>query len=115
MTDQCLFCKIIHAEISAEKVYEDKYVIGFKDINPKAPVHILLIPKKHLDNILGFQEEDTEILAAIFKGIKVIAKEQGIADSGFRVVVNNGEQAGQAVEHVHFHILGGRALSWPPG
>jgi histidine triad (HIT) family protein len=111
----CLFCKIINKEIKGEIIYEDDLVIAFKDINPQAPVHVLLIPKKHISGLSEIQEEDKLLLGHIPFVVKNIAKDRGIFDSGFRVVVNSGPDAGQAVDHLHFHVLGGRKLTWPPG
>ncbi|MCX7694557.1 MAG: histidine triad nucleotide-binding protein [Caloramator sp.] len=110
----CIFCKIANNEIPASKVYEDENVIAFKDINPVAPVHILIIPKKHYESVL---EIDTEgnILNNIFKVAKIIAQQMNLIDEGFRLVTNTGEKAGQTVKHIHFHLLGGRDFQWPPG
>ncbi|MBU0630870.1 MAG: histidine triad nucleotide-binding protein [Candidatus Margulisbacteria bacterium] len=109
----CLFCKIIDKEIPAGIVYEDEKIIAFNDIAPQAPVHILLVTKEHA----RFVEElaDQAVVAHIYKIAEGLAKEKNIASSGYRMVVNHGRAAGQAVDHVHFHLLGGRALFWPPG
>ena len=112
---ECLFCKIINKEIPAEIVYEDDQVLAFKDINPKAPTHILLIPKKHIDSLLNLAKADLAVISGLMKGISTIATQAGIAEDGFRLVVNQGDFAGQAVAHVHLHILGGRRLNWSPG
>lgn len=104
----CVFCKIINGEIPSTKVYEDDKVLAFKDIEPAAPVHILVIPKVHVTSLLEL--EDDELLIHINKVIKQVAREQGIAESGFRVLTNIGENGGQAVKHLHFHILGGAKL-----
>lgn len=109
----CLFCKIIKKEIPADIVYEDKKVLAFKDIAPQAPVHILVIPKEHAKNI--YELKDFSLLPALFETIREVASQKGIDQTGFRVVLNNGREAGQAVDHLHFHLLGGRPLSWPPG
>lgn len=108
--DDCLFCKIVKGEIPSTKVYEDEFVYAFKDINPEAPVHILVIPKKHIDSINKIEKEDEALIGKIFTTIKKVAEEQGIAQSGYRVVSNCGKDAGQTVMHLHFHILGGKAL-----
>ncbi|MBQ9624514.1 MAG: histidine triad nucleotide-binding protein [Clostridia bacterium] len=113
--EDCLFCKIINGEIPSEKVYEDEYVYAFKDIDPKAPVHFLVIPKKHIRSVSHLEETDGEIVGKIFLAIKKIASEQGIDKEGYRVVTNIGENAGQSVLHLHYHVLGGRSLAWPPG
>jgi len=107
MEENCIFCKIINKEIPSSVVYEDKEVLAFKDINPQAPIHIIVIPKKHYRNVL---EADSEDVSKIFEAIKKIAKEQGIEEKGFRVITNCGKDAGQTVEHLHFHILAGKKL-----
>ena len=108
----CIFCKIVGGDIPSAKVYEDDYVYAFNDIDPQAPVHIVLVPKKHYDNIKDL--DDDKIKISIFNAIQKIALDQKL-DGGFRVVCNTGEQGGQTVEHLHFHILSGRNLQWPPG
>lgn len=108
----CIFCKIVSGEIPSKVVYEDENVLAFNDIDPQAPIHIVVIPKKHFANILELN--DSSILSAIFESIKKIAAEQKMKD-GFRIVCNTGSQGGQTVEHLHFHILSGRNLQWPPG
>lgn len=112
--DNCLFCKIANKEIKASIVYEDENILAFDDINPQAPVHILIIPKKHISDLLSIQEEDKEVIFNIHKTIVKLAKEKNLGE-GFRVVVNNGKNAGQAVLHIHYHLLGGRKMQWPPG
>jgi histidine triad (HIT) family protein len=109
----CIFCKIIAKQIPSSIVYEDDKVLAFNDIAPQAPVHILVIPKKHVDTV--DQLEDMSVVADLFSVMKKIAAEKGIDESGYRIVVNHGKEAGQAVPHLHFHLLGGRKLSWPPG
>ncbi len=113
--DDCLFCKIVRGEIPSDKVYEDEMVLAFNDIDKKAPVHILVIPKKHVGSLLELGDEDAALTAHIMGVIQRIAKEMGVDKSGFRVVVNTGDDGGQTVHHLHFHILGGRSLEWPPG
>ena len=108
--EDCLFCKIIKGEIPSTKVYEDEFVYAFKDINPEAPVHILVVPKKHIESVNAIEEVDENLIGKIFLAIKKIAKEQGIAEQGYRVVSNCGKNAGQTVMHLHFHILGGKEL-----
>ena len=108
--EDCLFCKIVKGEIPSTKVYEDEFVYAFKDIHPEAPVHILVIPKKHIGSINKIEKEDEELIGKIFTTIKKVAKDQGIAESGYRVVSNCGKDAGQTVMHLHFHILGGKTL-----
>lgn len=114
MTD-CLFCKIITGEIPSNKIYEDEKVYAFTDIDPKAPVHILVIPKKHIQSILQVKAEDMEYIGAMVCAAQQIAKDQNIAEEGFRTVFNTGENGGQTVPHLHMHILGGRYMEWPPG
>lgn len=109
MTD-CLFCKIIAGEVPSTKVYEDEYVYAFKDINPLAPVHILVVPKLHITSAAEICTENSVAVAHVFEAAAKIAKEQGIAEDGYRVVTNIGENGCQSVKHIHFHILGGRKL-----
>ncbi|MGC8937418.1 MAG: histidine triad nucleotide-binding protein [Thermodesulfovibrio sp.] len=109
----CIFCRIIKKEIPSKIVYEDELVLAFEDIAPQAPVHILVIPKKHYSTLLEI--EDKELIGHIFMVIKKIAKEKGIDERGFRVVMNCNHEAGQTVYHVHFHLLAGRQMRWPPG
>lgn len=106
----CIFCKIVKGEIPSSKVYEDDSVLAFNDINPAAPVHILVIPKKHIGSAVELTEEDNELIAHIFQVIKKIADEQGL-ENGFRLVSNVGEDGGQTVKHLHFHILGKKKFS----
>lgn len=110
MTD-CVFCKIVSGEIPSKRVYEDDQVIVINDLNPGAPVHVLVIPKKHTENILT---ASPEILVHVKKVLPEIVKKLGIAEKGFRIVVNTGVEGGQTVPHLHFHILGGKELGWPP-
>ena len=111
----CLFCRIVNGEIKGDIVYQDGSVVAFKDINPQAPVHILIVPRKHIATLLEFAEGDKGLVYDIFSAAAKLAKEQGIAKDGFRVVVNCGPGAGQTVYHIHYHLLGGRPLRWPPG
>jgi histidine triad (HIT) family protein len=111
----CLFCGIVDGKVKADVVYRDDSVMAFKDIRPKAPVHILIIPRKHIAALVDLQQADLPVLGEIFRVAAKLADEQGVAKSGFRVVVNCGEDAGQSVFHLHYHLLGGRQLSWPPG
>lgn len=108
--EDCLFCKIINKEIPSSIVYEDDEILAFKDINPVAPVHILVVTKKHLESVKNMKEEDEILIGRIFTIINKIANEQGIADSGYRVVTNSGKDSGQEVKHLHFHIIGGKEL-----
>ena len=111
----CLFCKIIKGEIPSAKVYEDDKVYAFRDIEPQAPVHILIIPKEHIVSANELTEENASIVGHIFAVAAKIAKDEGIADGGYRIVNNCGQDGGQTVGHLHFHMLGGRSLAWPPG
>lgn len=108
--DDCIFCKIIKKEIPSKIVYEDEKIIAFKDINPVAPVHVLFIPKKHISSLLDLTQEDKDVISEIYLNINKIAKQLGIAENGFRVIVNCGEDGGQEVKHLHFHLIGGKNL-----
>jgi diadenosine tetraphosphate (Ap4A) HIT family hydrolase len=111
----CLFCDIIEGKVKGDIVYQDDSVVAFKDIGPKAPVHVLIIPRKHIAGVLNLEPSDGAVIGHIFEVAARLAKEQGIAGTGFRVVVNSGADAGQSVFHLHYHLLGGRRLGWPPG
>lgn len=111
----CLFCKIIAGDIPSAKVYEDDLVYAFRDIEPQAPVHILIIPKEHISSANELTDENASIVGHIFAVAAKIAKDEGIADGGYRIVNNCGDDGGQTVKHLHFHMLGGRSLAWPPG
>ena len=113
MTTDCLFCKIAAGEIPAEKLYEDDDLLAFRDIAPQAPVHFLIIPKKHIQDPAAVGAEDEALIGKMMRVGASVAKENGISD--FRLVYNNGIEAGQTVFHIHMHVLGGRALTWPPG
>ena len=110
----CLFCKIAAGEIPAKKVYEDEQVYAFYDIEPQAPVHVLLIPKTHIASAAEITAENSAVVAHIFEVAAQIAKELGL-DDGFRIVSNCGDSAGQTVKHLHFHLMGGRTFTWPAG
>ena len=111
----CIFCKIAAKEIPSTIVYEDDNILAFKDITPAAPVHVLVIPKQHISSAMDIDENNVNLMANIFLVIKKIAQEQGISEDGFRIVNNCGNDGGQTVQHIHFHLLGGRSLAWPPG
>lgn len=106
--EDCIFCKIINREIPSDIVYEDDEIIAFKDINPAAPIHILVIPKKHIPSLVELEKEDEILVGKIYSVINKIAEEQGVKESGYRVIVNCGKDAGQEVAHLHFHLLAGR-------
>lgn len=108
--NDCLFCKIVKKEIPSTIVYEDEEIIAFRDINPVAPVHVLVIPKKHISSLVDLKPEDEAIIGRIYSVINKIAKQEGIDEKGFRVVVNCGEDGGQEVKHLHFHLIGGKKL-----
>ena len=108
--EDCVFCKIIRKEIPSEIVYEDDEIIAFRDIQPAAPIHILVIPKKHIPSLLELREEDKELIGNIHLCINKIAKQEGIDKNGFRIIVNCGEDAGQEVKHLHYHVLAGKKL-----
>ena len=111
--ENCLFCKIAAGEIPSKKIYEDDQCLGFYDIDPQAPTHFLVIPKKHISSVLETSEEDEALIGHIFKVISQVSKEHGL--KSVRVVSNAGDQAGQTVPHLHFHVLSGRDMTWPPG
>ena len=111
----CLFCKIANKEIPSTTVYEDDLVYAFRDIDPQAPVHVLIIPKTHIDSVNAIDDTNCDVVAHIFKVAAIIAKDEGIAEDGYRIVTNIGENGGQTVKHLHYHMLGGRSLQWPPG
>lgn len=108
--EDCIFCKIIKREIPSEIVYEDEKVIAFKDVNPAAPIHILVVPKTHIATLLDVSKEDDALISYIYQVINKIAKERGFAENGFRVITNCGKDSGQEVMHIHFHVIGGKKL-----
>lgn len=114
MTD-CLFCKMVSGQIKPDTVYEDEHVLAFRDINPQAPTHVLVIPKTHIATLNDVRPEQAELIGRLFVVARQIAQEAGIADAGFRTVINCNKEAGQSVFHIHLHVLGGRAMHWPPG
>ena len=111
----CIFCKIIAGEIPAKKLWEDDDLLAFADIDPKAPVHVLIIPKKHIASLNDVKAEDRDLMGRITEALARLAKDQGVAEAGYRMVINCGPQGGQSVDHIHAHLLGGRQLQWPPG
>ena len=113
--EDCIFCKIINKEIPASIVFEDEKIIAFNDINPQAPIHILLIPREHFTSLNDILEEKKNILSHLLLKARQIAQEKGIAEKGYRIVLNTEKDSGQEVFHIHFHLLGGRRMHWPPG
>ncbi len=111
----CLFCKIVEGTIPSTKVYEDENVLAFRDIEPQAPEHIIIIPKNHIASANEITAENSVVIARIYEVAAKLAKELGFADKGYRIVNNCGEDGGQTVGHIHFHLLAGRNLQWPPG
>jgi histidine triad (HIT) family protein len=111
----CLFCRIVRRESPASIVYEDERVLAFNDINPQAPTHVLLVPKRHIGSLNELNEDDDTIVGELVRRAADIARTRGIAERGFRVVFNTNRDAGQSVFHIHLHLLGGRGLHWPPG
>lgn len=112
---ECLFCKIINGDIPADIVYESDAALAFRDINPKAPTHVLIIPRRHVSTINDIEPDDESLVGSLFTAARSIAADEGLADDGYRVVMNCNEAAGQSVFHIHLHLLGGRTLNWPPG
>lgn len=113
--EDCIFCRIIRGDIPAKKVFENEELVIIEDIAPVAPVHLLIIPRRHFVNSLDMQPEDCSIVGHVFQVAASIARDQGFAENGFRIVNNNNADAGQSVFHIHFHLLAGREFSWPPG
>lgn len=114
-SDKCIFCDIVSGKIQSRKVYEDELTLAFHDINPQAPVHIIVIPKKHISTLLDVKDEDKDIVMSLIQACSRVAKEMNIDEKGFRIVVNTNPQGGQLIYHLHIHLLGGRQLRWPPG
>ena len=115
MATDCLFCRIVRGEIPSTKVHEDDLTLAFRDINPQAPTHILVIPKEHIADATALSEASGPLLGRMFAVIADLARSEGIEAGGYRVVTNVGDDAGQSVYHLHYHLLGGRRMSWPPG
>ena len=111
----CVFCKIAAGEIPAKKVHEDDEIVAFRDLNPQAPTHVLIIPRRHVASLTDASEGDEALLGRLLLAAKAIAAKEGIARDGYRVVTNSGALGGQSVFHIHLHLLGGRPMSWPPG
>ena len=111
----CIFCKIASGEMDTKKVFEDEDLVAFEDIRPQAPVHILIIPRRHIETLNDLTDEDAELVGRLVLAAKRIAAERGIAESGYRLVLNCNRDSGQEVFHIHLHLLGGRKMTWPPG
>lgn len=111
----CLFCKIASGDIPATLIHEDERVVAFRDINPQAPVHFLVIPRAHVSSLDAARDDEGELLGSLFLAARDLARAEGIAEDGYRTVVNVGADGGQTVHHIHVHVLGGRSLGWPPG
>jgi histidine triad (HIT) family protein len=113
--DNCIFCKISEGQIPCKKAYEDERILAFHDITPQAPVHILIIPREHIESVSRLEKANMDIVAEMTETAKKLAKEYGVEQTGFRLVINTGSDGGQSVGHLHMHLLGGRSLAWPPG
>jgi histidine triad (HIT) family protein len=111
----CLFCKFVSGELTPDTVYEDDDVLAFRDINPQAPCHVLIIPKKHIATLNDLTAEDAELMGKLYLAAAKVAKQEGLDEAGYRTLINCNEQAGQTVFHIHLHLLGGRRMNWPPG
>lgn len=114
MTD-CLFCKMVDGTTQPDVVYEDEHVLAFRDINPQAPTHVLVIPRRHISTLNEINDTDAELLGRLVVAARIVAEQEGVAERGYRTVVNCNSEAGQSVYHVHLHVLGGRPMHWPPG
>jgi histidine triad (HIT) family protein len=111
----CLFCRIVTREIPASIVYEDEHIIAFNDINPQAPTHVLIVPKRHIETLNALEPADDQLVGELARRAAAIAKDRGISDKGYRTIFNTNREAGQTVFHIHLHLLGGRPMEWPPG
>jgi histidine triad (HIT) family protein len=111
----CLFCKIVEGDVPASIVHRDEHLIAFKDINPQAPLHVLIVPRRHIASLNALGPEDDDLVGEMVRRAGAIARDHGVADTGYRTVFNCNADAGQTVFHIHLHVLGGRGLSWPPG
>lgn len=115
MADDCLFCRIVSGDQDADVVAEDDDWLAFRDINPQAPTHVLVIPKRHVGSVDELDDADRDLAGELLLAARRIAREEGVADEGYRLVTNTGRRAGQSVFHLHVHVLGGRSMKWPPG
>lgn len=112
---ECIFCGIVSGGVPANVIYEDDDVVAFRDLNPQAPTHVLVIPRRHIASIDDMSDGDEEMIGRVFAAAKAVAREEGIDRTGYRLVTNIGDEAGQTVGHLHVHVLGGRRMTWPPG
>lgn len=115
MADDCLFCRIVAGEVPADVVHEGETALAFRDINPQAPVHVLVIPRRHLDNAATVEAADADVVAQLLLTARTVADQEGVLATGYRLVFNVGDDALNSVPHLHLHVLGGRRLAWPPG
>lgn len=113
--DRCLFCRIVHGEVPADVVHETEHVLAFRDISPQAPTHVVVIPKRHVASLAEVEDDDIALLGEVLIAARDVARGAGVDEAGFRVVANTGDDGGQTIHHLHVHVLGGRALGWPPG
>jgi histidine triad (HIT) family protein len=113
--DECLFCKMVAGDIPADIVYQDDDVLAFRDINPQAPVHVLIIPKRHISTLNDLTPDDAELIGKLSLAAAKIAQQEGVADAGYRTLINTNREGGQVVFHIHMHLMGGRRMGWPPG
>ncbi|MEN8167696.1 MAG: histidine triad nucleotide-binding protein [Pseudomonadota bacterium] len=113
--DNCLFCKFVSGEIKPDLVYEDEEVLAFRDVNPQAPTHVLVIPKRHISTLNELESGDAELMGKLYLAARKVAEDEGIAEPGYRTLINCNADGGQAVFHIHLHLLGGRPMGWPPG
>lgn len=113
--DDCLFCKIASGDVSGDVVYEDDDLVAFRDIDPQAPTHVLVIPREHVPSVNHLERGHAEVVGKLYLAARDLARQEGVADDGYRLVMNTGSAAGQSVPHIHLHLLGGRDLAWPPG
>lgn len=111
----CIFCRIIEGSIPAKMVYQDEHTFAFDDVNPQAPVHTLVVPKRHVESVQNLGESDQTLMARLLLTCARVAKDKGLSERGFRLVLNTGRDGGQTVFHLHFHVMGGRHMTWPPG
>jgi histidine triad (HIT) family protein len=115
MSQSCIFCRIASKELPSELMHEDEQCVAFRDVNPQAPVHWLIVPKRHIARLHDLTQEDQSLLGHLLLTARALAGRAGVAESGYRLVANNGDDGGQTVPHLHLHLLGGRAMRWPPG